>query len=1061
MRPVELSLTGFRSYPSQVTVDFTGKSLAAALGDTGAGKSSLLDAITYALFRKSSWDAREVRLLIADGAEAMSVEFTFLHHGHRWKVQRTMHAKNPNAGRHHLINLDTGHEEDGASAVDVRIKTVLGMGYDTFLRVGLLPQGKFDQLLTAPPKDRNERLRELFGTDALESVRTGAIRHRESLTDLLAEARIKRQAMPDDPAQTAEAAGAAAGAAEAAAERLGSAIDTVSSLQKEAIAAAKAADEADGAAGSLGGKAVGDAASILDALEPVAADFSARRESLNSRAAAADERDGALTTKIEDIEAQGEGPDELAKAAAVVAKLATQAEDQRGERDRLAMLNTELAAEADAIATAGTALTRRAELAKPLTDLADAAAAVNKRLHTLGLSVRAHVTEATAAAQQVAVAAQAHSAAVKAVDAAQQAVTPSEEKALAAENRLTETEEKHDALRLRHQAAALASEVHPGDNCPVCRRRLPSDFEVDAGASAAELARARALVREAKADGQKAARELAEAGAAVKTAISTASGRAKDHRLVEQNAQRATETALQLLAEFASVAVEAEETFDAETASATLTAATIALATRSGDSSPDPAQLTESIVAALATGEDAVAARAEGLRADEIRETAAIEADIKALSGRRAAHQKAVKAAGLASARHTRAVGAAAAELGALPRRIGALLPDDAIDVSAVAAAVAAETIAARLEEVKELVAARDAVRSEKNTVLTLQLVLDQEHRTAVDEPLNRLRSRLDGWANAAVQAEAQLPGTSRSRVPQAAAESGIAEIRTFATTLAAAAAELHGDLIETSTAHSARAEAARTRLGEQAAKLSDVDGFNPAAELTDPELLHPVVATRATALKEAKAQRAAEKTAQQQIKPAADLDFAIEAGQARLAALDVLRGELVDAKFLGHLTELNTRALLGIASELLGQLTGLRFGFAETFEIVSRNSGIAHTPSRLSGGEKFLASLALALALAELHSRSGPRLGSLFLDEGFAALDTTALQGALEVLRTHVGGDRLVMVISHLHAVAEAVDDVLWVERGATGSRARWLTPAERDELVQADLVSGLQALA
>jgi exonuclease SbcC len=75
------------------------------------------------------------------------------------------------------------------------------------------------------------------------------------------------------------------------------------------------------------------------------------------------------------------------------------------------------------------------------------------------------------------------------------------------------------------------------------------------------------------------------------------------------------------------------------------------------------------------------------------------------------------------------------------------------------------------------------------------------------------------------------------------------------------------------------------------------------------------------------------------------------------------------------------------------------------------------------------LASLALALALAELHSRSGPSLGSLFLDEGFVALDTT-LDSTLEALRAQAGGDRLVMVISHLHAVAEAVDDVLWVER-------------------------------
>lgn len=63
-------------------------------------------------------------------------------------------------------------------------------------------------------------------------------------------------------------------------------------------------------------------------------------------------------------------------------------------------------------------------------------------------------------------------------------------------------------------------------------------------------------------------------------------------------------------------------------------------------------------------------------------------------------------------------------------------------------------------------------------------------------------------------------------------------------------------------------------------------------------------------------------------------------------------------------------------------------------------------------------------------------------------------------MLRARAGGDYLVMVISYLHAVAEAVDEVLWVERTATGSSTRWLPPAERDDLVQADLASGLQTL-
>ncbi|WP_211357915.1 hypothetical protein [Amycolatopsis cihanbeyliensis] len=90
--------------------------------------------------------------------------------------------------------------------------------------------------------------------------------------------------------------------------------------------------------------------------------------------------------------------------------------------------------------------------------------------------------------------------------------------------------------------------------------------------------------------------------------------------------------------------------------------------------------------------------------------------------------------------------------------------------------------------------------------------------------------------------------------------------------------------------------------------------------------LTQPLVAACAKASNQAEAQRTAQCEVQDQINPAADLDF----------------------------------------------------------DVVSRNCGVVHTPSRLSGGEKFLASL--ALALAELHSLSGPRLGSLFLDEGYAS---------------------------------------------------------------------------
>ncbi|XHM65357.1 hypothetical protein ACE6JH_35605 [Streptomyces nigra] len=106
------------------------------------------------------------------------------------------------------------------------------------------------------------------------------------------------------------------------------------------------------------------------------------------------------------------------------------------------------------------------------------------------------------------------------------------------------------------------------------------------------------------------------------------------------------------------------------------------------------------------------------------------------------------------------------------------------------------------------------------------------------------------------------------------------------------------------------------------------------------------------------------------------------------------------------------------------------RFGFADSFDIVSRNSGVAHPPNRLSGGESSKRHSPWPWRSPNCTPAAARPLGSLFLDEGFAALDTTALDSALEVLRSQTNGNRLVVVISHLHAVAEAVDDVLLVER-------------------------------
>ncbi|GAA3908985.1 hypothetical protein GCM10023084_71500 [Streptomyces lacrimifluminis] len=1065
MKPLTLSLIGLRSYPTPVTVDFTGKNLVAALGNTGAGKSSMLDAIVYALFRKSSWDAKEPRQLIADGAQAMSVELTFLHNGQRWHIHRTMHATNPNAARHHLRNLDTGEEIDGANDVDLRIKAILQMGYDTFLRVGLLPQGKFDRLLVAAPKERSARLRELFGAESLESVQQMAARRREALKDLLVDARAKRDSMPADPERAAEEAGAAADAAEACAERLRTAVDRITGLQKEISEARTAAEKAAAARTTLSTRTVTGADTALDALEAVAADIAARRDALDDRDAQARAQESELTDEITAAEAEGEGSSALTKATVILQTLAEHATEHRSERGRLAELTGQLAGEREDITTAEADLAERVAHTKPLTEAARAASQASREIRIRATTARTALTAALSTARRVADTAGAEATAVSEHRSARGDLGPRETATAAADKALAAAEKHLEAHRLRNRATAIAAELQPGDDCLVCHRQLPADFAPASTTDTVELTTAKTQLDEAKTAREAVAGRLAEARAAVTETEKTVLTREKDHRDTQQKARKAIAEAVSAFEDLEALAAGTDRGFEAESASATLTAATTALSTPTTDGAaqpqerpePNTAPITDAIAACEQTAED----HAEHLKTEERRLTTGLEAEHTALERRKEAHRRAVDDAATASARHARAAARTTADLQALPTRIRAMLPDEAIDVTADEASAAAAAVTARQAEARELLDRREAARAEKTSVLAEQRALDQEARTDLERPLNELRGNLDAWAHAATQAAAHLDNADSHRMPQAPAEPGIAEVRQFVGELSAVTSMLDDRLTERATTATDRADTAATSLGEQAAALRDVEDLAPTADLTVPSALHPLVTAAAHANRESDEQRRKQQKALDTIKPAADLDFAIAAGKARYEALEVLRTELVDAKFLGHLTTLRTHALLGVASDLLQHMTEGRFGFADTFDIVSRSSGVNHHPNRLSGGEKFLASLALALALAELHSRNGSSLGSLFLDEGFAALDTTTLDSALDVLRAQAGGNRLVMVISHLHAVAEAVDEVLWVERTPAGSSAHWLTSAERDDLVQADLASGLQELA
>lgn len=167
----------------------------------------------------------------------------------------------------------------------------------------------------------------------------------------------------------------------------------------------------------------------------------------------------------------------------------------------------------------------------------------------------------------------------------------------------------------------------------------------------------------------------------------------------------------------------------------------------------------------------------------------------------------------------------------------------------------------------------------------------------------------------------------------------------------------------------------------------------------------------------------------------------------------------LADGKFVDSVVRRRQGTPLGTASQIFESMTDGRFGFAAKFKIVDTTTGQVRDVKTLSGGETFLASLALALALVGVTSRGAGRVEALFLDEGFGTLDTNALHQALSESHRNAGDGRLVAVISHMRDVADNFENILMVEKTPRGSNAKWLSPEQRDELMADDLASGLRS--
>jgi exonuclease SbcC len=986
MRVHHLSVTAFGPFVDAAEVDFDTLSDAGLFllsGATGAGKSSVLDAVCFALYGAVPGDRQDAGRLRSDQAPQGLVPQVTLDvtlSGRRFRVVRSPAWERPKkrgsgTTREHARVMVSEHEGDAWIHLTSRLDEagdllsgLLGMNLDQFCQVALLPQGHFQAFLRAKPDERQRLLARLFRTGRFERVegwlrdhrlalRRRSEEHAQTVGDLVSRlSEAAHRPVPDECDDLASAADAALAAwasevrAEATTRRTTTAAEVggattehtsaaaelaaahgLATSRSRVVAAAETVERLDGE-----GERHADEVSRLDRarrahglvpLSRLVDDRTHAHAAAERRVAASQQAATRLGLPVEEAPAELERTaQELTRLTALLPaerQLDELREQQSGHRARLAELSgvDELAA-----AELASLSTLEAELEEAVAATQEAARALPTQeadADRLRRVVAAH-DDLARLTTELRTASVDHVAARRAV-----------------------VDLRTDLLDLRERriagmAAELAGGLVVGGDCPVC-------------GSAEHPRPAHPATAQPDADAEHAAQRAVDDAQAVE--------------LAQQLRVRDVETSLSLARETAGDTDRTEVRTQLTAVEATLLEVRSRLA--GGDALGERLAETSSRIADLA---EAMTERR--LRATELRTTVAhlqtrmseLEAEVAAARGEHPELRTAV--ATLTERRDllralrddVTALDAARESLGDARTALGRAVLEAGFDTpdEARADVLSAESMSALEQSVHDHRTALAAARQ------------------VLDEP--------DAWSLLTTPAPDVAAAEERTRVAADALERSRAAHETAART---------DDRVRRLTDELSDALAAWAPVRSELALATSVSAFAEGKALDNRlqmRLSAYVLAFR--------------------------LSQVVAAANARLAGMSDQRYSLEHVARRG-------------AGETRGGLS---------LVVQDDWSGESRDPATLSGGETFVVSLALALGLADVvaHEAGGADLQTLFVDEGFGSLDAETLDDVLDILDSLRENGRTVGVVSHVAEMRDRIPTQLVVSKARTGSTLR-----------------------